>query len=371
TSPTSMTIDPSTGLMSWTPTGGGEYDVNVSVSDGNGGEDTQEYTIEVVTYVSGTISTDTTWTLSGSPYIVTGGVVVMEGVVLTIEPGVEVKFNTDTAVQVDGTLIARGTADDKIIFTSCAEDWGFIYFSDSSVDASYDSDGNYIGGSILENCVIEYAGGADVDNNGAVRIYKAHPFINYTTIRNNLARGICVWDISSTLKITNNTISNNTAQYQYHGGGIYIYRSSGLDSSVIITNNIIKNNIARRRRGGIYNDSGAGYGLSFSVTITNNIINNNIAQDSGHGGGFYTSGGSVTIANNTINNNNAQDHGGGFYIASSFVTITNNIINNNIAQDSGGGFYIWGLVYNTISTIFNNSIIKNTAGNAPAFWFNS
>ena len=60
------------------------------------------------TYVSGAITEDTTWTLAGSPYIVTGNVLVMEGVTLTIEPGVVVKFNSGLALQVDGQLIARG-----------------------------------------------------------------------------------------------------------------------------------------------------------------------------------------------------------------------------------------------------------------------
>jgi hypothetical protein len=51
------------------------------------------------TTVGGSISTDTTWTLSGSPYIVTSAVTVMgtdgdDGITtLTIQPGVIVKFN--------------------------------------------------------------------------------------------------------------------------------------------------------------------------------------------------------------------------------------------------------------------------------------
>ena len=52
-----------------------------------------------VTLAGGTITTDTTWTLTGSPYIVTGSITVQgadgaDGVTtLTIEPGVEVRFN--------------------------------------------------------------------------------------------------------------------------------------------------------------------------------------------------------------------------------------------------------------------------------------
>lgn len=46
------------------------------------------------TNVSGMISTDTTWTLTKSPYIVTGNILVSNGAALTIEPGVTVKVNS-------------------------------------------------------------------------------------------------------------------------------------------------------------------------------------------------------------------------------------------------------------------------------------
>jgi len=68
------------------------------------------------TDVCGPISSDTTWTLSGSPYIVTCSVLVQEGVILTIEPGVEVRFSPGLALRVDGCLIARGTEENPIMY---------------------------------------------------------------------------------------------------------------------------------------------------------------------------------------------------------------------------------------------------------------
>ena len=44
------------------------------------------------TEVSGIISSNTTWTLENSPYIVTGNILLNEGITLTIEAGVTVKF---------------------------------------------------------------------------------------------------------------------------------------------------------------------------------------------------------------------------------------------------------------------------------------
>ena len=70
------------------------------------------------TKVSGNITTDTTWTLANSPYVVTETVQVFEGVTLTIEPGVTVKFNKDTLLRIGGELIAEGTETQMITFTS-------------------------------------------------------------------------------------------------------------------------------------------------------------------------------------------------------------------------------------------------------------
>jgi hypothetical protein len=62
------------------------------------------------TIVGGFITTDTTWAASNSPYVASQSVVVMSGAKLTVEPGVEVRFDPDTALSInDGTLIARGT----------------------------------------------------------------------------------------------------------------------------------------------------------------------------------------------------------------------------------------------------------------------
>jgi hypothetical protein len=62
------------------------------------------------TFVSGTIPSDTTWTLADSPYVVTSDLSVPAGVTLTVNPGVVVKFDGSfTTLNVDGTLDALGT----------------------------------------------------------------------------------------------------------------------------------------------------------------------------------------------------------------------------------------------------------------------
>ena len=76
------------------------------------------------TSVSGGIYQNTTWTAAGSPYLMTGSMVVFPGVTLTIEPGVEVRvtpdysFNTGNLryLEVRGTLVAIGTDAAPITF---------------------------------------------------------------------------------------------------------------------------------------------------------------------------------------------------------------------------------------------------------------
>jgi hypothetical protein len=70
------------------------------------------------TEVGGPIFSDTTWNLANSPYIVVDTVEVQQNITLTIEPGVVVKFNDGRGLLVDGELIARGTSNSPIVFTS-------------------------------------------------------------------------------------------------------------------------------------------------------------------------------------------------------------------------------------------------------------
>jgi hypothetical protein len=52
------------------------------------------------TTVSGGIFSNTTWTAANSPYIVTGNIVLFPGYVLTIQPGVTVKFSDSTNIEI-------------------------------------------------------------------------------------------------------------------------------------------------------------------------------------------------------------------------------------------------------------------------------
>src|SRR5258705_8004046 len=59
------------------------------------------------TNVSGTITQDTQWTLSGSPYTLTGTVGIINGVTLTVDAGVQINGNYDLLIK--GVLAINGT----------------------------------------------------------------------------------------------------------------------------------------------------------------------------------------------------------------------------------------------------------------------
>ncbi|MAF10159.1 hypothetical protein CMK11_06870 [Candidatus Poribacteria bacterium] len=110
---------------------------------------------------TGTIGTDTTWTLDDSPVLAIGGISVGGGVTLTIEPGVEIRFISGS-LTVSGELIAIGTPEQPIVFTSdaatpSASAWGGINFvgGGTVIDTNMD----YVSGTILQHCEVRFSGG--------------------------------------------------------------------------------------------------------------------------------------------------------------------------------------------------------------------
>ena len=163
------------------------------------------------TDVSGTLTANTSWTKTGSPYIVTGDILVEDGVTLTIEPGVEVRFNACRALCVDGTLVARGAFDDHVIFTSNHSppnrgDWKSIIFRQSSADAVFDADDRYLSGCILEFCTVQYAGATP--DWAALHLRDASPYISHVHIGDNFSHGICC-EYAASPVIDNCTITRN------------------------------------------------------------------------------------------------------------------------------------------------------------------
>jgi hypothetical protein len=250
-----------------TCTGATAYTYTVTAYDAAGNESAQSSSASATTRgitIIGLISADTAWTLINSPYVVTGNVLVNSGVTLTIEPGVIVKFNGNYYLQVEGTLIARGTTAQTITFTSnqpnpAPGDWGRgiethlegIRFMDSSLDATFDAGGNYVSGSILQYAIVEYGTG--------VSLNAAAPFIDHNVLRYNAGEAALFFNGygSGSPVLSNNTITGNTSQL-----GVNIQQGSP----------ILKHNL-------IWNNSGGAMYITDNANITHNTIVGNAASD--------------------------------------------------------------------------------------------
>jgi hypothetical protein len=312
--------------------------------------------VAAATNVCGTIIADTTWTKANSPYVLTCSIFVMSGVTLTIEPGVEVRFNGNYSIEIDGTFIAQGTPAAPISFGGPdSQYWGYIYFRDGSTDAEYDAEGQYLSGSIMQYCTVKYAGAAAIANNGALRLLNAHPFIDHCTIRNNIAKGIRAWGLTKTLKIHNNTITNNLDSAS--GGGIYLYQSTYPSPNPAVSS-IFNNTIS-------YNEtSGGGGGVYLGGTeidFLKNVVTHNKAVD---GGGIYSLVSSNNISGNLFLYNTALNRGGGLVLAGQTV---NNIFSDNQAAAGGAYHSINGATSNPVNYLHNNSFVRNAAIN-DATW---
>lgn len=78
--------------------------------------------------VSGEINDHIDWTDDNDPYIVTGNLKIEEGAALNIHPGVSVRVKPGVVIEVLGTLRAKGSAEEPIVFTWADEGqrWGSI-----------------------------------------------------------------------------------------------------------------------------------------------------------------------------------------------------------------------------------------------------
>ena len=242
------------------------------------------------TYVEGVITKDTIWTLVDSPFILSNNVTVNPGVTLTIEPGVQVRFGGEFSLNVDGSIVAEGTEEKKILFTT-NDPTQEILWQTISISGNQPSS--------LINCIIERGTNGTTVEGGLLNVEK-------TVIRSNLQNGIAV--NSGTLTMQNSEIVNNNETAINIGGG----------NQVNIHNNRIESN-------------GNGIMLTGQLSGTISIIQNQISHNSGNGialeAEFFVN---TAITENTINGN-----GYGFLVTANTSTyISRNYVSNNTV-----GFY--------------------------------
>jgi parallel beta-helix repeat protein len=270
------------------------------------------------TYVEGLIWRDTAWTLVDSPFELSNNVTVAPGVTLTIEPGVEVRFGPDFSLVVMGRIVANGTSDKMIRFTSnkltpAKGDWYAILFYG-------------IQQSSMTNCVVEYGTSGMTIESGAL-------ILQDSLVRFNSENGTTVDDGS--VIITNCAVANNGMNGISITGG----------SQVLIQNNAITSN-------------GNGLLLAGNTAGTINIENNYIALNTQAGIELA----STAYTNTAIINNNVSSNNKGFLISSDTRTvITHNYVSNNTV----GIYYQRGNDHEAhFNDIYDNELAMDVLGNA-------
>jgi len=228
--------------------------------------------VQAATEVIGVIYSDTTWTQAGSPYTLTGNLLVENGVKLTINAGTTVNLGS-CYMMVNGTLVARGTSDNPIVFNG-----GSITFT-SSIAAWNEQTQT---GCIIENAILT----TTITSKNAVKISSntinsALTVTSDSIVVNNIINGdvrggkisgnIITGDVSGK-EVSSNNIIGNVGSGRVSNN--YIKGQIGAGGDCLITNNTIIGDMTHSEAaiqvGPAYLAGGTGH-----PKIKNNIIANN------------------------------------------------------------------------------------------------
>lgn len=261
------------------------------------------------TYVEGVITQDTIWTLVDSPFILSNNVTVNPDVTLTIEPGVQVRFGGAFSLVVNGRIIANGTEERMILFTTNDPTQQILWHTISVRGAQQ---------SLFINCVIEHAINGTTLEGGLLDIERS-------IVRYNLENGIAV--NSGTLLIQDSEIANNSESAITITGG----------NQINIHNNLIESN-------------GNAIILSGHLVGTISILQNEISHNTGAGITLQAD----TYTNTFITENNLTANEYGFLVTANTSTyITRNYISNNTI----GIYYASGTYHHAeFNDIYGNEI---------------
>ena len=286
------------------------------------------------TNVSGTITTDTTWSVANNPFTLMGNVFVQNGVTLTINPGVTVYLN-DHSIRVSGTLNACGTSDNRISFISLTPT---LWSSDGIIDflpGSSNWNEKTQAGCLIQNAIITYNQPVP-----AIYIDSTSPKVSNCSIidpyPNNYNYGEAIEIISSTNvsaspMITYNTIGNAAYIGIWDGGnygnslisGNYIYDSMfGIESA---SNGSIIQNLLQNNKVGVGCEN-IWINNTLQANTTNRIIQNNTFIDNENAIGIGPFNNITGIAYNNFQDNfiNLNGPSDTLFASNQFIDAANN-----------------------------------------------
>ena len=171
------------------------------------------FSLYAQTNISTNISSNTTLTVANSPYVVTNSIEVNPGITLTIQSGVEVRFNSGVYLHVRGIMTATGAK-----FTANGSTvkgfWDGIYVSYESYE---------VGSVTLDNCTVEYA------RNLYVR--KGQLTLKNSTVNSFSAYGVQI-SAQGILNLDNSAIKNTDYPIYFYGQGVL----NSINNSVLTGN---------------------------------------------------------------------------------------------------------------------------------------
>ena len=295
------------------------------------------------TFISGVVSAKTTWSLAGSPYIVTANVAIPSGATLAIEAGTTIIFRKETSLLVleGGTIRARGSISAPVLFQLdngiTGTGGGGIVISAGAVPSTVEHETNYVSGSILESCIFRNLKRSS-GNGGAVStavaiLIKNSSFESNTTVGSGGAIAVD----SANCIIENCNFDKNVAAGK--GGAIYTSANLKLFSSNFTDNS------AASEGGAVCANS-----PNVQLEIVGSFFNSNVSLKTGgavHAGAdFGSDSGSSprVISSRTVYSGNKASAGGAIMSFGRdprvYTTDDNYSLNKATGTDAGGGA-IW------------------------------
>lgn len=367
-------------IFSWTPDEAqiGNFPLTFSASDDDL-QDEENLTIQVIqhtTEIGGVIEEDTVLTLENSPYVVTHHILVLEGVTLTIEPGVILWFDGNYSIVIEGKLIAQGTDENRIRFLSNPNNveslkWMGIKFRNASIGES----------SIIQFSDIQNAGfmirrdadGRDDDYNSYAimindsnvlvedniiqcndfGIYISQEQLNNITpnIRNNHIVGCERYSIyvNGSSSVEGNTIENSRSGIYFNGFGVVNDNAlSVLSMGIEVTGRSNENPV-------LIGDNVIVGGQFVGIRArANAIVNGNVIRDfQGEGIRLGQGGnGNLVVSENIISG--SPNYGVTFYPGVQMRSFERNTIMNNRI-----GIYFYERMPSHAVTFHSNNIFDN------------
>ena len=290
------------------------------------------------TIVTENISVNTTWSLENSPYIVENNISIFSDVILTIDPGVVVKFD-GVGINIYGSIVADGTQTEPIYFTS-----------------KYDADVGGNTGDLLEPFVGDWEG---LYFQGPISSSLKNVFIRYS--HDSLVFG------SSPASIENLDISDgfygltvygnsqvellNGVMYNIERDAVAVYDNGSLDLKDVVISNVFGDAF------GIYGGSLNAFGLivnniNFGSALgiyNGDVVVENSKFEDGLATGIEIYGGSLGIKNSLVSG----------YLSGNYASYRGvSTLDGVSMENSDYGVSVYGGEVNILKSFFKNIFVN-------------